>query len=307
MAINIQKADFIYPYFVIEGKNKKQEIRFFPGVHRFSLDRLLKDISGSSSLGLKRILLFGIPKEKDRAASSAYGRDNLVSRAIKEIKREFRDLTVITDVCLCAYTTHGHCGVLKKNSREMDHRRTLKRLADIALAHADAGADCVAPSAMAKGQVLAIRRALDRESHQGVKIMGYSAKFASNFYGPFRQAADSAPQFGNRDGYQADFRDPRLALKEIALDIKEGADIVMVKPALSYLDIIKEASQRFKHPLAAYNVSGEYAFIKYGARKGLWDEKKIVFEIITAIKRAGADLIISYHAKDVAGWLDGNS
>ncbi len=303
MAINIQKDNLIYPYFVMEGRNKKQEIKSFPGVFRFSTDRLLKEIAQTRSLGLNKILLFGIPREKDSQASSGFRCDNIVARTVENIKKEFKDLTVITDVCLCAYTTHGHCGVLKENSRELDPKRTLRRLADIALSHADAGADIVAPSAMAKKQVSVIREALDKEGYQQVKIMGYSAKFASNFYGPFREAADSSPKFGDRSGYQLRFNDSRAALREIAQDIKEGADIVMVKPALAYLDIIKEASLRFKLALAVYNTSGEYAMIKYGAKIGLWDEQKAVFEIITAFKRAGADLIITYHAKDIARWL----
>jgi len=304
MAINIRKDNFIYPYFVIGGKNKKEEIRNFPRVYRFSVDRLLRDISGLRSLGIKKILLFGVPRKKDTHASSAYGRENIVAGAVRSIKKEFKDLTVATDVCLCAYTTHGHCGILKKDSRLIDQKQTLERLADVALSHAEAGADWVAPSAMAKRQVSSIRQALDKRGFERTKIMGYSAKFASSFYGPFRNASSSAPKFGDRSAYQLDFRTSSQALAEIAQDIKEGADIVMVKPALSYLDIIKEAHLIFQHPLAAYNVSGEYAFVKYGAQKGLWEEKKVVFEIISAIKRAGADLIISYHAKDIARWLD---
>ncbi len=304
MAINLKIDNLIYPYFVVEGRNKKEQIKSFPGVFRFSVDRLLKDIAKIKPLGLNKILLFGIPNKKDSEASSAYSGGNIVVKTIENIKKEFKDLTVITDVCLCAYTTHGHCGVLKENSTELDHKRTLRILADIALSHADAGVDIVAPSAMAKKQVSVIRETLDKEGYQQVRIMGYSAKFASNFYGPFRQASDSSPKFGDRSGYQLKFDNSRVALKEIAQDIKEGADIVMVKPGLAYLDIIKEASRRFKAPLlAVYNTSGEYAMIKYGAKIGLWDEKKAVFEIITAIKRAGADLIITYHAKDIARWL----
>ncbi len=291
-----------------------------PGIDRLSVDNLLKDIQQARRLGIKRVLLFGVcpPKYKDTKGSYAYSSEGIVPQAVTAIKRKIKDITVITDVCLCAYTTHGHCGLLKKNTREIDSKRTLSRLADIALSHANAGVDIVAPSAMAKKQVLAIREALDTEGFRHIKIMGYSAKFASNFYGPFREAASSAPKFGDRSGYQLNFRDSGRALKEIAQDIKEGADIVMVKPALSYLDIIKEASLKFNHSLAApchsglasapllavFNVSGEYAFVKYGAKNGLWDEKRIVFEIITAIKRAGADLIISYHAKDIAMWLN---
>ncbi len=317
MAINLKIDSLIYPYFVIEGRNKKEQIKSFPGVFRFSTDRLLKDIAETRHLGLNKILLFGRPRKKDKEAFSAYRSDNIVARTIKNIKNEFKGLTVISDVCLCAYTTHGHCGILKENSREIDSRRTLRRLADIALSHADAGVDIVAPSAMAKKQVSAIREELDKKGYRQLKIMGYSAKFASNFYGPFREAFNSSPKFGDRSGYQLKFNDSCAALKEIAQDIKEGADIVMVKPALTYLDIIREASRRFRLPLAAprhiglasapllaaYNTSGEYSMVKYGAKNGLWDEKKTVFEIITAIKRAGADLIITYHAKDIAKWL----
>lgn len=318
MAISILKSDLIYPYFVTDAADKKERINNFPGVYRFSIGRLLEDISGSRTVGIKKVLLFGIPGRKDNEGSLASSAGNAVARAVKGIKKEFKDLTVFTDVCLCAYTTHGHCGLLKKNKREIDPRRTLNRLADIALSHADAGADFVAPSAMAKGQVGAIRRALNKNGFEKTGIMGYSAKFASNFYGPFRGAASSAPKFGDRSGYQLDFRDGKKAIREIRQDIAEGADIVMVKPALSYLDLVKEASlmlggypvvpgrigSRVVPLLAAFNVSGEYAAVKYGAKRGLWDEEQAVIEIITAIKRSGADLIISYHAKDVARWLD---
>ncbi len=303
MGINIKIDDFIYPYFVIGGVNKKEEIKSFPGIYRLSTDKLLKDLSEARLLGLKKILLFGVPDKKDKIGKQAFGQGNIVAAATRSIKKEFKDVVVFTDVCLCAYTSHGHCGILKKASKKIDPRRTLTALAKIALIHADAGADWVAPSAMAKKQVLAIRSNLDKHSHKSTKILGYSAKFASNFYGPFRHAADSAPRFGDRSTYQLNYADTKLALKEIKDDIQEGADAVMVKPSLAYLDIIQEAKKRFHYPLAAYNVSGEYALVKYGVKQGLWDENKIVLEIITAIKRAGADLIITYHAKDIAGWL----
>ena len=303
MSINIKKDDLIYPYFIREGVNKKSAIKSFPDVYRFSIDRLLGDIKETSQLGVKKILLFGIPVKKCFDGASAYAKDNIISVAIKKIKQEFNDVIVITDVCLCAYTTHGHCGVLKKGKKELDNKSTLKALSNMALSHACSGVDWVAPSAMAEKQVLAIRGTLDKNGFRRTKIMGYSAKFASNFYGPFRQAQDSFPKFGDRRAYQLDPADRNKALQEISDDIDEGADIVMVKPALGYLDIIKEASQKFNHPLAAYNVSGEYAFVKYGAKQGLWDERAMVFEIITSIKRAGADLIITYHAKDIAKWL----
>ncbi len=305
MSINLKLNNIIYPYFVVGGINRKEEIESFPAQFRFSVDRLINDIRESRGLGLNKILLFGIPDEKDSLGSAAYKKDNIISEAIKKIKSKFPDLVVMTDVCLCSYTTHGHCGIIKRRARGViiDNTATLEILAKIALSHAEAGADWVAPSAMAKNQVLAIRRVLDKNGYKKTKIMGYSAKFASNFYGPFRNAADSAPKFGDRRAYQLDYADPKAAIDEIKEDIKEGADMVMVKPALSYLDIIKEAAIKFSHPLAAYNVSGEYAFVKYGAKLSLWDEKKMVIEILTSIKRAGADFIITYHAKDIAQWL----
>ena len=302
MAINLKPADFIYPYFVRSGINKKEPVKNFFDVYRFSKDRLIRDINKIRALGLSKILLFGIPEKKDAVGNGAMAKDNVVVSAVKMIKKEFPDLVVMTDVCLCAYTTHGHCGIIKSQAN-IDNKKTLNVLAKIALRHAEAGADWVAPSAMAQGQVREIRKALDKNGFKKTKIMGYSAKFASNFYGPFRQAASSTPKFGDRSGYQLAFADGRKALREINDDIREGADMVMVKPALSYLDVIKEARLKFDYPLAAYNVSGEYAFVKYGAKTGLWDEKEMVFEILTSIKRSGADLIISYHAKDMAKWL----
>jgi porphobilinogen synthase len=309
MQISIKLSELIYPYFVVPGKGKKQKIKSFPDIYRFSIDRLIKDIVGLKKLGLNKILLFGVSDKKDAEGSSAYKEGNIVSLAVTAIKARFPDIVVFTDVCLCAYTTHGHCGILQSQKSKvkskkygLDNVATLRALSKIALAHAQAGADYVAPSAMAKGQVRAIRDALDINGLRGTKIMGYSAKFCSNFYGPFRNAADSAAKFGDRSEYQLGFKNSRKAFQEIKEDIKEGADMVMVKPALSYLDIIKEASFKVSHPIVAYNVSGEYAFVKYGVKAGLWDEKKIVAEITTSIKRAGADFIISYHAKDIAKW-----
>jgi porphobilinogen synthase len=326
MQTDINLNSLIYPYFVRDGKNKKETIKDFPGVFRFSLDRLLKDIGEIKKLGLNKILLFGIPDKKDISGSEAFREGNTVALAVKNIKEEFPNLIVMTDVCLCAYTNHGHCGIIRKSPQStvhspqknyglstvdyglIDNRATLETLAAIALAHADSGADYVAPSAMAKKQVSAIRKALDTNGFKKTKILGYSAKFASNFYGPFRNACDSAPSFADRGSYQLNYVDRDKALVEISEDIKEGADIVMVKPALGYLDIIKEAKQRFKFSLAAYNVSGEYAMIKaycnsiaYGTKR-IEVEKNLVLEILAAIKRAGADLIITYHAKDVARW-----
>lgn len=303
MAANIALDNLIYPYFVTGGTGKKEKIKSFPGQHRFSIDRLIEDVEGLRSLGLNKILLFGIPDKKDASGRAAYEEGNIVAGAVRRIKIEFPDIIVMTDVCLCAYTTHGHCGILEGRGVKLDNEKTLKALANIALSYAGAGADYVAPSAMAKKQVLIIRRALDKNGFNETKIMGYSAKFASNFYGPFRNAADSTPKFGDRRLYQLDYADSEAAIREIGDDIKEGADIIMVKPALSYLDIISRAKARFSHPLAAYNVSGEYAFVKYGAKAGLWDERKMVTEILTSIKRAGADLIITYHAKEAAKWL----
>jgi porphobilinogen synthase len=293
----------IYPYFVIGGVGKKEEIKNFPGIFRFSPDCLLRDIKEARGLGVKKIILFGAAQVKDAIGSDAYSGSNPLSIAIKKIKQEFKDLTVFTDVCLCSYTKHGHCGILNRAGNGIDSGKTLEALSRIALMHAEAGADWVSPSAMAKRQVVAIRKILDKNGFTKVRILGYSAKFASNFYGPFRNVADSSPAFGDRSAYQLDYRSGKRALDEIKTDIKEGADMVMVKPALSYLDVIKEAKTAFDYPTAAYNVSGEYAFVKYGAKQGLWDEREMVEEIITSIKRAGADFIITYHAKDIAKWL----
>ena len=301
-SMDISLTNLIYPYFIVSGKNIKDEIKSFPGFYRFSIDRLIKDIRQINGLGLNKILLFGIPKQKDNFGSLAYEENNIVVLAISKIKAEFPNLVVMTDVCLCAYTKHGHCGILQPGKKEIDKKTTLGILSKIALAHARAGADWVAPSAMAKGQVLAIRKALGKGGFKKTKILGYSAKFNSNFYGPFRNAANSAPAFGDRSAYQLDYSNAPGALKKIEEDIGSGADMVMVKPALSYLDIIKEAKQKFNYPLAAYNVSAEYALVKYGAKQGLWDERKMVSEILTSIKRAGADFIITYHAKDIAQW-----
>lgn len=307
----MKREDLVYPIFVRAGSKVKEKIPSMPGIFRYSPDTLLKEAYDIYKSGITKVLLFGIPAKKDEAGSSAYERDNVVSLAVAALKRELPRLTVMTDICLCAYTEHGHCGVLKTGigdrgsgiGRGIDNKKTLEALAKMAVAHANAGADYVAPSAMAKGQVRAIRSKLDGAGFKKTKIMGYSAKFASNFYGPFRDAALSAPKFGDRRAYQLDHSDIDKAMEEIKDDIDEGADIVMVKPALSYLDVIRDARRRFDHPLAAYNVSGEYSMVKIGAKAGYWDEEKIVFEIIDSIKRSGADMVITYHAKDIAGWL----
>jgi len=296
--ININSL--IYPLFIIKGEKKKEPINSMPGIFRMSSDILLKEIEELKALGIDKVLLFGIPDKKDDDATEAYKDNNIISEAVKLIKSNFPNMNVMTDVCLCAYTSHGHCGIV--DNQNIDNQKTLLTLSKIALSHACAGADYVAPSAMADNQVAAIRRELNNNGYQDTKIMGYSAKFASSFYGPFRDVADSAPKFGDRRAYQLDYRDKESALKKVQDDINEGADIVMVKPALSYLDIIKEVKDKFNYPLAAYNVSGEYSMVKLGVQQGFFNERKIVTEIMTGIKRAGADMIITYHAKDLADW-----
>ncbi|MFH1752892.1 MAG: porphobilinogen synthase [Candidatus Omnitrophota bacterium] len=301
----------VYPFFVKRGRSIKEPIPSMPGIYRFSPDMILPEVGKSREYGIKKILLFGLPGSKDEYATEAYKDGNIVSETVALIKKHIPDMQIMTDVCLCAYTAHGHCGILKVSpesgvrSPEIDREATLKILTKIALSHADAGADYVAPSAMQVGQVGAIRSALDRSGYKDTRIMGYSAKFASQFYGPFRDAADSAPKFGDRSGYQLDCSDREAAFKRIEDDIKDGADIVMVKPALAYLDIVREAKVFFRHPLAVYNVSGEYAMVKAGARSGYWDEREMVSEILTGMQRAGADLVITYHAYDMARWQSG--
>jgi len=298
----IDLDSLVYPLFITDGKLIRKEVPSMPGIYRISIDVLKREINEIRKLGITSVLLFGVTKKKDKKASAAYAKGNIITSATAFLKSEFPKLKVVTDVCLCAYTLSGHCGILKENSREIDHNKTLETLSKMALSHAEAGADYVAPSAMAKKQVFNIRKTLDANGYVTTKIMGYSAKFSSQFYGPFRDAANSAPRFGNRRKYQLDYSDRQRALQEIDDDIKEGADIVMVKPALCYLDIIREAKNRFNHALAAYNVSGEYAMIKSGASSGYWDEKEIVYEVIASIKRAGAKIIITYHARDIAKW-----
>ena len=302
----LKLKDLVYPLFVKKGNDLREEVASMPGIYRFSSDTLAGEAGELLKLGIEKVLLFGVSDEKDTGGKAAYEEGNAVSQAVKRLKKNFPDLIVMTDVCLCAYTSHGHCGVIKSGETKIAHRETLDALGLMALSHTEAGADYVAPSAMVKEQVLAIRRALDENRFKRTGIMAYSAKFASNFYGPFRDIARSAPIFGDRSAYQLNFsNNSRTAMKELEEDIREGADIVMVKPALAYLDIIKEASLKFNRPLAAYNVSGEYAMVKEGARSGAWDEKKMVFEIMAGIKRAGADIIITYHAKEIAKWTRG--
>jgi len=290
--------NFIYPLFVTHGRGIRKEIGSMPNVHRLSIDYLVKEAQEISHLGIPAVLLFGIPKNKDAKGSEAYSPVGIIPQAVKAVKDRVPHLTVITDVCLCEYTSHGHCGVVKGDRILNDP--TLELLAREAIAHARAGADMVAPSDMMDGRVQAIRTALDREGFESTPILSYAAKYASAFYGPFRDAADSTPQFGDRKSYQMDPPNVREALREVALDIEEGADIVMVKPALPYLDVIQSVRRGFNVPVAAYQVSGEYAMIKAAARMKWLEEDRVVMEALTAIKRAGADLILSYFAKDVA-------
>ncbi len=300
--VQVSTKDLIYPIFVKEGIDSKEEIRSMPGIYRYPLKDLNKEIEELIDLDIRSIILFGIPKKKDFLGSEAYNKDGIVQKAVREIKENFGDeIIVITDVCLCQYTEHGHCGIVENGVIVND--KTIEILAKIAISHAEAGCDIVAPSDMMDGRVKVIREALDKEGFHDVMIMSYSAKFASNFYAPFREAAYSKPKFGDRKTHQLDYATIRQALREIELDIKEGADIVMVKPALAYLDIIAKAREMFKVPIAAFNVSGEYSMVKAASILGIIDEKNIVNEILTCIKRAGADLIITYHAKEFAKWL----
>jgi porphobilinogen synthase len=299
--ISIKTEDLIYPYFIVEGNKIRKEIKSMEGVYHFSIDMLLEDIKIAYSYGIKAIILFGVPSKKDEFGKEAYNDDGIVQRAIKEIKKNFPKILVIADVCLCEYTSHGHCGVIENNKIIND--KSVELIVKSALSFAKAGADIVAPSDMMDGRVGEIRKALDENGYDDVVIMSYSAKYSSSFYGPFRDAAHSAPAFGDRKTYQMDYRNKNEALMEVNLDIDEGADIVMVKPALSYLDIIKNVSEKINLPLAAYNVSGEYSMVKLASREKMVNEKDMVFEILTSIKRAGANLIITYHALDVAKWI----
>ena len=293
--------DFIYPIFVVPGINIKKEIPSLPGQDHLSADQALEAAKQASALGIPAVLLFGLPEYKDAKGSSAWDMKSPVQRAMALIKKSLPDLIVIGDVCLCEYTDHGHCGLLK--GQEVDNDPTLDLLARVAVSQAKAGADMIAPSDMMDGRVAAIREALDVEGFANRSIMAYSAKYASAFYGPFREAADSAPKFGDRRSYQMDPANVREALKEVDLDVSEGADIIMVKPALSYLDVISKVRENFELPVAAYNVSGEYAMVKAAAANGWMEEQRTTLEILTSIKRAGADIIITYHALDAAKWL----
>ncbi len=291
----------VLPLFVRPGQGIRKPIASMPGHCQLSVDELVVECREAAGLGIPAVLLFGIPSAKDPVGSEAYAPDGTVQQAIRAVKAALPDLLVVTDVCLCEYTDHGHCGVIK--GREVDNDPTLELLAKMAVSHAQAGADIVAPSDMMDGRVGAIRSALDDEGLDGVPIMAYSAKYASAFYGPFRDAAESPPQFGDRRGYQMDPANGDEALREVELDIAEGADIVMVKPALAYLDIIWRVKQEFGLPVAAYNVSGEFAMVKAAAANGWLDERRAATEVLTAIRRAGADILITYFAKDLARWL----
>lgn len=298
---NLTPQDFIYPMFVVPGKKVKNPISSMPECFQESIDEAIKTAKEVFSLGIPAIILFGIPEHKDEKASSAYDEKGVVQQAIKAIKDALPDLIVVTDVCLCEYTSHGHCGIIKNG--KIDNDSTLEILALEALSHARAGADIVAPSDMMDGRVGRIRKALDDKGFTDVIILSYAAKYASAFYGPFREAAQSTPAFGDRRSYQMDPANRREALKEVALDIEEGADIVMVKPALAYLDIISDVKKNFNVPVAAYNVSGEYSMVKAAAQLGWLNEEAVMMEILTAIKRAGADIILTYFAKKAAKLL----
>ena len=293
--------DFIYPIFVTHGRDVRNPIDPMPGIYQLSLDHLIAEVGEVTDLGIPAVLLFGLPSKKDSDGTEAYQPGGIIQEAIRVIKQSAPDLLVIGDVCLCEYTDHGHCGVIVDD--KVDNDRTLELLAKIALCQAEAGVDMVAPSGMMDGQVGALRDALDTNGFDDTPIMAYSAKYASGFYGPFRIAADSAPQFGDRSGYQMDSANIRQAMREIKQDIDEGADIVMVKPALAYLDVLSAAKKAFDYPTAAYNVSGEYSMVKAAAEHEWIDGRRVTMEILTAIKRAGADMLISYHAKEVARWL----
>ncbi len=298
----LSSSQFIYPLFVQSGKGIKDEVSSMPGVYRLSVDQLVEEAEDCLESGVSSVLLFGLPETKDAMGSGAHIKNGIVQQAIRELKRKVPELMVVTDVCLCEYTDHGHCGVII--DQEVDNDATLDLLAKTALSHARAGADMVAPSDMMDGRVAEIRAVLDENNYTNVPIMSYAVKYASSFYGPFRDAADGAPQFGDRRGYQMDPANVREAFREAAMDVEEGADILMVKPAVAYLDIISKLHDEFDHPIAAYHVSGEYAMIKAAAANGWIDGDKVMMETLLSIHRAGADIIITYAAKDIARQLN---
>ncbi|MEW6616561.1 MAG: porphobilinogen synthase [Thermodesulfobacteriota bacterium] len=295
--------DLIYPLFVTNGKGVKRPIQTMPGISQLSTDLLIGEMKEINNLGIPAVLLFGIPKKKDERGSEAYAKEGIIQRAIREIKNNVPEIIVITDVCLCEYTSHGHCGIIKDG--DVDNDSTLELLARMALSHVDAGADMVAPSDMMDGRVAEIREYLDENGYENIPIMSYAAKYASSFYGPFREAAESSPQFGDRKSYQMDPANSDEAIREVSLDVEEGADIIMVKPAIAYLDIISRIKEEFDLPVAAYNVSGEYAMVKAADKLGWIDGEKVMMECLLSIKRAGADLIITYFAKEAARILGG--
>jgi porphobilinogen synthase len=298
----LTKNDLIYPLFVVPGEKVKKEVKSMPGVFNLSIDELVKECKEVRDLGIPAVILFGIPEHKDEVGSDAYNENGIIQRAVRAVKAEVSDLLVITDVCMCEYTSHGHCGLLK--GEEILNDETVSLLAKEAVSHAEAGADMIAPSDMMDGRVAAIRKALDYKGFTKIPIMSYAAKYSSGFYGPFRDAADSAPAFGDRKSHQMDIGNVNEALREVAEDIEEGADIVMVKPAGAYLDVIRRVKDTFGMPTAAYQVSGEYAMIKAAGANGWIDEERVMVESAFAIKRAGADMFLTYFAKDLAEWID---
>lgn len=300
---SVSVKDFVYPIFVVPGVNVKEEIASMPGCYHLSVDKAVEQAKEIFELGIPAVEVFGLPEYKDEIGSSAWDMKSPVQQAIMAIKKAVPELVIVGDVCLCQYTTHGHCGQLCDHY--VDNDATLKLLQKVAVSQAQAGADIIAPSDMMDGRVAAIRQALDDNAFINVSIMSYAVKYASGYYGPFRDAADSAPQFGDRRAYQMDPANSREAMKEVELDLAEGADIIMVKPALAYLDIVRQVRDRINHPVAVYNVSGEYAMVKAAAANGWIDEQRIVLETLTSMKRAGADIIITYHALDAAKWLQG--
>jgi len=301
----LSAGDLVMPLFVREGLRGRKPIRSMPGQFQLSVDELVKEAGRTMKLGVPAVILFGIPDRKDEKASGSYAPNGIIPKAVRALKKEFPELIVICDVCLCEYMSHGHCGVVRKSGRDyrIDNDATLGLLAKSALAQAEAGADIVAPSDMMDGRVAAIRAALDETGFPDTLIMSYAAKFASSYYGPFREAAESPPQFGDRRTYQMDYANAEEALREVALDIDEGADIVMVKPALGYQDVIWRVKEKFGHPVACYNVSGEYAMVKAAAQNGWLDEKQVVLEMLTGFRRSGADIILTYWAQQAAGWM----
>ena len=301
----LTKNDLIYPLFVVPGVKIRKEVKSMPGVYNLSIDELVKECKDVRDLGIPAVILFGIPEHKDEVGSEAYAENGIIQRAVRAVKTEIKDLLVITDVCMCEYTSHGHCGILK--GEEILNDETVSLLAKEAVSHAEAGADIIAPSDMMDGRVAAIRKALDYKGFTKIPIMSYAAKYSSGFYGPFRDAAESAPAFGDRKSHQMDIGNINEALREVAEDIEEGADIVMVKPAGPYLDVIRKVKDTFGMPTAAYQVSGEYAMIKAAGKNGWIDEERVMVESAFAIKRAGADMFLTYFAKDLAAWIDKTS